>query len=249
MARSNNGSSDDIVATATTGIVTNPISAAGWLFASATSANGIALLACGNVNTTDGFLFAPYDGNNGKTEIIISGQGTLASSSVIFTAGVWHHYGFDYQFFSSNNETAHVYFDGAVVASIVNGNLGTNAMGAASTPFRIGRWNAGGTISTAGAMRAADVAVWNVVLTAAEVAALAKGARPYQIRNSALTRWWPFDGLASPEPDFGGTRDNMTLTGTSFAFGPPMTMFTPRWPMGGILPAPSPYVLMPQIVM
>jgi hypothetical protein len=43
--------------------------------------------------------------------------------------------------------------------------------------------------------RIADVALWNVVLTTAEILALAKGVSPALIRRSSLTGYWPFMGL------------------------------------------------------
>jgi hypothetical protein len=77
----------------------------------------------------------------------------------------------------------------------------------------------------------ADAAIWNVQLTDAEIAALATGMRPGQIRPASLQGWWPLDGLASPEPDMSGGAANQTLTASPSAVtGPPLAMFTPRWP-------------------
>lgn len=76
--------------------------------------------------------------------------------------------------------------------------------------------------------RLADVAIWNVILTAGEAAGLATGARPYTVRPASLLGYWPLDGLASPEPDFSRNALNGSLTGTSAAAGPPATLFTPR---------------------
>jgi hypothetical protein len=78
--------------------------------------------------------------------------------------------------------------------------------------------------------RIADMAIWNVVLTAGEASALANGARPPTIRPNALLRYWPLDGLQSPEPDLSGHVNNGTVTGTALAAGPPVMMFTPHWP-------------------
>lgn len=77
----------------------------------------------------------------------------------------------------------------------------------------------------------AHFAFWNVVLSAGEIAALAKGALPFQIRPTALMTWLPLDGIASPEPDLSaGNANNGTLTGTALAAGPPLQMFSPRVP-------------------
>lgn len=44
-------------------------------------------------------------------------------------------------------------------------------------------------------------AVWNVALTAAEIASLGKGFAPPMIRPQSLLRYYPLFGNASPEPD------------------------------------------------
>lgn len=75
----------------------------------------------------------------------------------------------------------------------------------------------------------ADAAEWSVVLTAAEHQALAKGARPKDIRPTSLLGYWPLNGFASPEPDYSGNARNGTLTGTTNVSGPPLMIFTPRW--------------------
>jgi hypothetical protein len=85
--------------------------------------------------------------------------------------------------------------------------------------------------------RIADVAAYNVALTATEIAALAKGARPYQIRPSGLVGYWPLDGLQSPEPDLSGNKNNGALTGTAAAFGPPLAPFTRTRPQFWYPPA------------
>lgn len=74
----------------------------------------------------------------------------------------------------------------------------------------------------------ADVAVWNVKLTPAEVLALASGVRPNRIRPANLVFWAPLDGLASNEPSLAGVAPfTATLTGTTkTASGPPVDRLT-----------------------
>jgi hypothetical protein len=93
----------------------------------------------------------------------------------------------------------------------------------------------------------ADTALWNVVLSATEIAALAKGIRPPQVRPAALIGYWPLDGLQSPEPDLSGNRNNGTLTGTVNAFGPPIRPITPRMRKLQFAPFTVPPPLMGQI--
>lgn len=61
--------------------------------------------------------------------------------------------------------------------------------------------------------RIAEVAIWNVALTANEMIALANGTSPSQVRRSALLGYWPLWGAASPEADLSGNRNNGTVTG------------------------------------
>lgn len=135
--------------------------------------------------------------------------------------GVWHH-----ACISSNFSTdCQWYFDGASQSVTVDA--------AAGTPENVSTWQtlgnvAGGNNFRNGAL--ADVALWNVKLTAGEAIALSKGVRPCFIRPTALQGYWPLDGIQSLEPDLSGNARNGTLSGTAYANGPPMMMFTPRWP-------------------
>lgn len=54
---------------------------------------------------------------------------------------------------------------------------------------------------------------YNVELTDAEVAILAKGVNPFFFRNDALKVYYPLDGNDSPEPEYIGQL-NGTVTGT-----------------------------------
>lgn len=98
--------------------------------------------------------------------------------------------------------------------------------------------------------RIADVAIWNVALTPAEILALSRGARPFTIREPALLGYWPLDGLQSPEPDLSGFAHNGTLNGTTaVSIGAPVMMLTPRTPLLLDFTPPPLSVLMPQILL
>jgi hypothetical protein len=88
--------------------------------------------------------------------------------------------------------------------------------------------------------RIADVAVWTAVLSDGEAIALAKGVRPYAVRPASLLLYWSIDGLVSPEVDLSGHAYNGTLSGTSFANGPPATLWTRKRPHIGEIPVPPP---------
>jgi hypothetical protein len=62
-----------------------------------------------------------------------------------------------------------------------------------------------------------QVGIWDVGLSAGEVAALASGKLPFRIRPSKLQLWVPVTGLFSPEPDYSGNKINGTLAGAPTA--------------------------------
>lgn len=60
----------------------------------------------------------------------------------------------------------------------------------------------------------AEVSIWNVALTDAEVASLAKGIHPFLVRPGALVGYWPLIGAYSPEINLKSNASVMTMTGT-----------------------------------
>ena len=65
--------------------------------------------------------------------------------------------------------------------------------------------------------RIAEVGIWTVTLSAAEVLALSKGVSPRRIRPDSLIGYWPLYGVASPEPDLSGSVQNGTVTAATLA--------------------------------
>lgn len=101
-----------------------------------------------------------------------------------------------------------IFFNGADKSS--NGS-GTGAL-ATLTNFYLAATGAG----VAGAQRfiAAEIGVWNVVLSDSDIALLGSSKyAPSKVQPANLVAYWPLFGDASPEPDGHGTHD-MTLTGS-----------------------------------
>lgn len=71
--------------------------------------------------------------------------------------------------------------------------------------------------------RIAEAAIWSVALTDDEVAQLSRGVSPLRIQSQSLVAYWPLYGNGSPEPDYGGGVNNLTLTGS-----PPQADHSPR---------------------
>lgn len=136
---------------------------------------------------------------------------------MLVTDGKWHHLALTLK--PTFQYTAYV--DGTAFTG--TGSAAPNGSGAT---FYIG--NDGGGDPLDGL--AADIVVWNVSLTAGEIAGLVSGQRPYLIRPQNRVGDWPLFGDVSPEPDLSGNANNGTLTGTALAPGPPTTLFTPRRP-------------------
>lgn len=73
----------------------------------------------------------------------------------------------------------------------------------------------------------AEAAIWDVALTDAEIAMLAKGASPVMVRPASLVSYWPLIGRESPEPDRVGGY-NLTLTNAPIAAAHPRIFYVPK---------------------
>lgn len=214
MARSFNGSTDVIKTTGFT--IATPFTFFVWCICNQTAA--VATMLSGNTSNTMGLRMDPRTGAN-DLSLFVSGAaviGQIANAAV--TSGTW--FGVVASYDSSGNWA--VYATGLPSAS------GTNSQSFTGSPLWIGQ--DGGT-AAAWTGNLADVAVWNVILSATEAKALTQGIRPGVIRPKSLKYWLPLDGNSSPEPDLSGNASNGTLTGTAKASGPPFAPFTPRWPL------------------
>ncbi len=228
MARTFNGSTDQI--DGGNGVVEGATeSNSCWIKASALSnaymgiycrTNGIASFHSILLKSTG--KFATYvDTNAGSAQL---DPGTNAIST-----GAWHHFAWTY----GSSGGLKTFLDGASdgtsnIGTALLTNYGTTNTGIGYDPANVGRGFPGSI---------ADVALWNVALSASEITALARGVRPLMIRPANIIHYMPLDGLSSPEPDFSGKKNNGTLTGTTFGSGPPITLVTPR--RLGILAASS----------
>lgn len=201
----------------------------------------------GNFNTiyasivgtsTTPFRFSLYTLSASSKLELFSGSNAGVTSNSTFSNNVWHHAVVQYNFNAGTpaNSTISVFIDG-VVDSNLNGITAGAINPGSNVPWIIGD-DRTGSVNNPYNGSMADQALWGVALTTAEIVALSKGARPYTVRPASLLGYWPLDGLQSPEPDLSGNANNGTLTNTALAFGPPLMMFTPRWPM--ITPSTTP---------
>jgi hypothetical protein len=90
----------------------------------------------------------------------------------------------------------------------------------------------------------AEVGVWNVALTASEIASLARGVPPTMVRPNALVFYAPLYGNDSPEPDYTTGHRNLT-NGAAGAAATTSTMHAPvipgflHLPFAIVAPAPA----------
>jgi hypothetical protein len=219
MARVLNGTSSIINVGSSSVLNPTEISCALWAYFPS-----IAGAFCIAVSRDDNSLGRSYDfGYSSSGTMAMQLNGSEVDGTATLSSGQWYSLGYS---FSSANSAYAFYINGAVDKS---GSF-TATLASTTGPTEIGQRSYNGSPGSI-AMTAADVALWNVILTATEFAALAKGARPYQIRHPALVGYWPLDGLQTPEPDLSGNANNGTLTNASAAFGAPTRMFTPYWPL------------------
>jgi hypothetical protein len=234
MARSFNGTSDAIQIAVDLSSY-NKISVSFWLkWTTFANDDKLAMEYSANYGANTGTFIIDPDSTAPVSGVFYwawhyAGGGVTVAHFTRPSAGVWHQYVFliDGSAAPSGAQLPAAYVDGVSqsltydsVAGLAGtfGNFTLNVMSRNKT-------------SLFGAGSMADMAIWGgVLLTAGEASALGSGMRPGQIRPASLVCWTPFDGLASPEPDLSGNAKNGTLTGTSLASGPPVAMFTPRWP-------------------
>lgn len=161
--------------------------------------NGPATLACWfKVDATSGedtFLAVVESGASSPDRfqimqefgVMVAGQGDSTGFDAIGKSGVsastWHHGAG--QFNSSTSRYA--FLDG------VKGMEGTSskAFPTAMDETYIGVVNKDGTFSAPMNGALAEVGVWNVALTDAEIASLATGMTPLMVRPDALVGYWP----------------------------------------------------------
>lgn len=157
-----------------------------------TTANNFALLAFNDA--TDDVVFSVRAGVDGT-------QTASAGGTILLNQ--WHHVAA----VAASATSRIAYFDG------VGGTASTQSRSPSINTALIGAWNNASTIQNHHRGGIAEVGIWNVGLTAEEIAALSAGAPPWTIRPGALVSYWPLMGDGSPEPDpVGGF--NGTLNGT-----------------------------------
>ena len=200
MARLFDDASSQYLSNANAVVTAVPCSMAAWVYKDDTTNTG-AVISIG-ASATVAHMTLRYNSSEDASAI---SRSVLAGANAAVSSGagannVWTHVA---AVFASSTSRA-AYRDG--------GNKGTNATD--TTPLLLDRTHIGQEALSGGGNffsgRIAEAAIWNIALSDADVADLAKGYCPLLVRPDGLVAYWPLIGRASPEPDLIGAFD-MTL--------------------------------------
>lgn len=133
--------------------------------------------------------------------------GSIAASSASVTTD-WNH---GVAYFASNSSRT-VYLNGTGASATTSPSPTVSSQ----NRFNIGcRYAASTTPGVYFNGLLAEVAVWNVQLTDAEILSLSKGTHPFSIRLASLFAYWPVGGFYGSSPnDYSSGGRNMTEVGT-----------------------------------
>jgi len=190
MARSFASASAQYLYRASAVVSAMPITMACWFRTTSTTAIqrlvDVGQLSTGNQKWSLALLGTAAAPNTTVIANTSSVSGAFAATTATYLADTWHHAAA--VFTSSTSRTA--YLDG--------GNAGTDT--ASVSPSGVDTTTIGATGVGASAFgqymsgRIAEAAIWDVALTASEIAALARGFIPPQIRPQSLVAYWPLGG-------------------------------------------------------
>lgn len=227
MARVLSNGGNAYIKCATVPALTYPFTASVWVNLSSLSVTNPYVFLLDNVAVGGDFIGIFFDTATGKFSLIVANfNGTvfgILDFGPVISANTWY----DLVFVGTSTNSRTGYANGANSAT----DTVSVSVGATQTALWVGTYDQTQLTTNTISGSLADLALWNVALTPGEVSALASGMRPNRVRPGALRLWLPLDGLASPEPDFSGGAFNGTLfNGPTLGAGPPVTLFTPRWP-------------------
>ena len=183
MAYNFTAASSQYLGTASTPVTAAPLTIAGWFFPTANASGTICSVGVSSGTNRQQLFYDPTTPGGARlaaNSLDNTGQSESSRNNVV-TVNTWQH---GAGVFTSSTERL-AYHDG--IAGIVNtvsrtpSGLNTITIG--------GRWNT--TIGGFATGRLAEVGIWNVALTAAEVASLAKGMTPDKIRPQNLVFYAP----------------------------------------------------------
>ena len=212
MARLFTGASSEIARNTTGAPVTAvPLTIAGWVRAASNAAAEQCLCEVKDKDTTNstgerqGWRVALDASERVIARTSTAASGTPSTGGAV-TVGVWAHAGG--VFAADNSRIAYLNGTAATENTTSYTPAGPDSVALGASTY------SGTSIAAPFDGDLAEWGIWNVALTANEMASLAKGISPLLIRPANLVFYAPLMGTNSPEIDVVGLY-NLTLTGTS----------------------------------
>lgn len=202
MARDFNGT-DQYLSVDAAGATTYPLTIMCWAWWDVGPTG--TLISIGDKDTADHYDALQLNTASNILWAISAGTGGAASSDGTgMTGSTWHHAAG--VFASDASRIAYVDGSAAVTDTF---SVTPNARDRVAVAAR-----ADNSLGTRLDGRVAEVALWNIALSGAEIASIVAGASPISVQASALVGYWPLCGTADPEPDVDGNTGSLVLTGS-----------------------------------
>ena len=224
MGRIFNGSSQSMSTSATL-TLGGSVSLAFWLYYDDyANTDKYAFELSSNYTSGNAFRITPGD-------VVVSGKwavGVHTSNGFSYgsitrpSAAAWHHYVVTMQL--ANPTAIGVYVDGADASFSFSGGLGPQNDNGVTFDVTQLYSMARNNFSNWVAGRLAEVAIWNVILTAADAAQLGKGFAPPFVRRGSLKYYWPLLTRNSPESEI-VTNSRFSLTGSPSVTAHPAVLY------------------------
>lgn len=218
MSRTFNSATPDFFNTATAipAGVPYPCTLAGW-FKSGTATN-MSILSIQQAVST-GYLSLRVDGSHVIAEYFDGTVDAIATTAATYTSNTWTHAAGTFAV-ASASRTAYLNGGNAVTDSTSASNITLTSTSIGEIRRSTPAYPFNGSLAECG--------IWNIILSANDIAALGAGMSPLLVRPDALVGYWPLWGNDSPEPDWNpnGSMHSMTLSGgpTAGTSNPPIVM-------------------------
>jgi hypothetical protein len=181
--------------------------------------------------------------------VITGGTDNYLPFNLNFAANFWHHIVAVYDGSQSGSNRLKVYLEGALFSpGTGSGTIPSTLPNTTGYGIQMGFLQQAGNSYLNGSL--AEIALWNAVLSAAEIAGM-QNERTEKVRPGSLVAYWPLWGLSSPELDLSGAARNMSLTSSpSAANHAPIPLYTRKartfFEVPGIVPK-RPLVYLPPL--
>ena len=228
MARDFDGSDDNLLVDVAV-VTAYPFTISCWGNSDSTAGN--AVLGCivdKDVGTVRHLLYHQSANDTIICQTDEGGGTALAETSTSIGTGVWYH---ACGVFAADQDHRAFLNGGGKISDITN----SVAIGAVDRTA-IGR-SMDSTPSAPYNGKLAELAIWDVALTDAEVLVLATGFSPLLVQPQSLVHYVPLIGRTSPEIEIIQGND-LTITGATVFQHPPMIW--PTQPISGFAAAPAP---------